>query len=569
MKRTAKPIHRKPFIWGIALVLVFLAIHIAVAHDYGLTWDFHYHFFGGAKFLGYNWNEIEPRPLLYTGLDPRTTLDLPYGPTMSIPPVASFLLLSRTLHLLPQDTAYNLPIILWGVAGIGVLYVFMYQAFSPGVAIVAALFLALTPRYFADLHNNMKDIPSAAVFALNMWLIWRLVRFRRLKDLLWAALAFALAFNTKVNSIFIPVIFAVWIALLWIFQRADGQDPPGKSTLARARNSVLLIFWYFLLAPSLAFLLWSLFWPDPIGQLLHMLTTFGVGTDNIEVLLGGRWYCSGSTVPWYYPYWYLAITTPVPILVLFLIGLISLIGQIRKRKRSIAFLLLLWFFLPLTRYLVPKIGVIDGVRHFEEVLYPLSAIAAIGFNSVLRVVKLSFVSKAKLLTRYDSWKKRAVALIVTMSFGSLLWNIISCHPNQITYYNELVGGVKGAFGRYDLDYWGSSQKQAVMWLNAHAPKNSVINIVMAPDVAGTYLRPDLLSRLNTTGVNEADFTVVLNRQSFFYRYYVTDYIRMYEPAYTVETQGVPLVWIFDNKLKKEIVQKPWWKGEDPCIVRYW
>ncbi|MBU1326665.1 glycosyltransferase family 39 protein [Patescibacteria group bacterium] len=538
MKRTAKPIHRKPFVWGIVLVLVFLAIHLAVARDYGLTWDFHYHFFGGAKFLGYNWNEIEPRPLPYTGLDPRTTLDLPYGPIMSIPPVASFLLFSKALHLLPQDTAYNLPIILWGVAGIGVLYVFMYQAFSPGVAIVAALFLALTPRYFADLHNNMKDIPSAVVFALNMWLVWRLVRFRRLKDLILAAVGFAIAFNVKVNSIFIPVIFAVWLMV--------------------QKTQKVRIFWYFLLAPLAALLLWSLFWPDPIGQLMHMITTFGVGTDNIEVLLNGHWYCSGKNVPWYYPYWYLAITTPLVLLVFFLIGLIRLIRHIRP----IGLLLLLWFFLPLTRYLIPKIGVIDGIRHFEEVLFPLSALAAIGADHLIRWIK-----NRRCIP--NALHQGILTTFLLFTFYFLLFTIYSYHPYQITYYNELVGGIKGAFGKYDLDYWGSSQKQAVLWLNGHAPKNSVVNIVMAADVAGTYLRPDLLSRLNTTGISEADFTVVLNRQSFFYRYHITDYIRMYEPAYTVETQGVPLVWIYDNKRKKETLQEPWWGGEDPCIAKYW
>ena len=197
----------------------------------------------------------------------------------------------------------------------------------------------------------MKDIPSAAAFALNMWLLWRLVNHKRLIDLIVAAIAFAVAFNIKVNSVFIPVIAAAWFLYIFLMHRKSFR--PTRFVP------------YFFLAPIFAFLLWWVFWPDPFGQLRHAFLTFGIGTNNIEVILNGAWYCSGSTVPWYYPYWYLVITTPLVILGFFLIGLMSLIRHIRP----VSILLLLWFFLPLTRYFIPTIGVIDGIRHLKKSFY--------------------------------------------------------------------------------------------------------------------------------------------------------------------------------------------------------
>ena len=522
----------KKYIPFLVLLLVLL-IHLAIINDYGFTWDFHFHFFGGGKLLGIEPDQLEPRPLPFVEPDPRYAWTLPYGPLMSIPPVASYLLFYKTLRVLPADAAYHLPIILWWVVGIAILYTFMKEAFTARVGIFAALFLALTPRYFGDLHNNMKDVPSAAIFTLNMWMLWRWVKYKRTIDLFLAVVAFAIAFNIKINSVFIPVVFATWIIVLQVNTARGG-------VLFRRIVTPLS---YFILAPFAAFLLWWFFWPDPIGQLKHAFLTFGVGTNNIEVILNGKWYCSGSTVPWYYPYWYLAITTPLPMLLLFFTGLFS------KHKKS---LLLLWIILPLLRYVIPTVGVIDGVRHFEEVLFPIAALAALGADMLFRFPKFA-------------------SLITLITLMSLTWNIVSYHPYQITYFNELVGGVKGAFGKYDLDYWGTSQKAAVEWINKEAPPNSKVNIIMGTAVAGQYLRPDLLTRLNRYTHDESDFVVLLNRQSFLYRFfYAYEYLLTHTPTHTIEVQGTPLVWIFDNRTDNQTPrQTPWWQDEDPCIIKYW
>lgn len=540
---------------GLSIVIVFLAVHLAIINGYGFTWDFHFHFFGGGKLLGIEPRVLEPRNLPFVEPDPRNAWTLPYGPIMSIPPVASYLLLYQTLHLLPADNAYHLPIILWGILGIGIVYLFLKEAANKKVATYAALFLALTPRYFGDLHNNMKDVPSAVMFAINMWTLWRLMKHKRFLDYIIAATAFAIAFNVKVNSIFIPIVFASWLFALWLRRNHSGASP------FSFRFSL-----YFLIAPIMAFLLWWAFWPDPIGQLKHAFMTFGIGTNNIEVLLNGSWYCSGSTVPWYYPLWYLTITTPLPILIFFVIGICVVLFHIFNKNfkfqnensipsYALGSLLLIWLFIPLTRYLLPNVGVIDGIRHFEEVLFPLSIIAAIGAHYMFSFIKGRF---AKLI-------------IFILTFSYLTFIIFQYHPYQITYFNELVGGTQGAFGKYDLDYWGTSQKEAVLWVNAHAPQHANVHIVMAAAVAGQYLRPDLLANLNKYGYDESDFVILLNRQSFLYRFfYAYEYLLHHTPTHTVQIQGAPLTWIYDNRTNNKTErQTPWWKDEDPCIIKYW
>ena len=44
--------------------------------------------------------------------------------------------------------------------------------------------------------------------------------------------------------------------------------------------------------------------------------------------------------------------------------------------------------------------------------------------------------------------------------ASMLVFDVRFHPNQGVYFNALVGGPRGAFARYDMDYWGNCVLQA-------------------------------------------------------------------------------------------------------------
>jgi hypothetical protein len=45
------------------------------------------------------------------------------------------------------------------------------------------------------------------------------------------------------------------------------------------------------------------------------------------------------------------------------------------------------------------------------------------------------------------------------------------YPFQNLYFNELTGGLKGAHGRFDTDYWGQTYKEATEWLKGNDLKD--------------------------------------------------------------------------------------------------
>jgi hypothetical protein len=544
---------------GLAVTILTCVIHFAVAGDYGITWDFHHIFFAGLKFIGHPLSGDLTNNIPFGKPSPWDMFDVPFGQFMPVLASGGWRLFYEQWHLLPFDVAFHLTTILLGSLGVGILYLLLLRATNFRTALLASLFLALYPRYFADTQNNIKDVPQAVLFAVSMLLLFLLANRRTTIRIIASAIVFAVAFNVKINALFIPVVFGAWLIILLVTGAAKNLDIPLK---LKPISGLLRIFWYFPIAIILALLFWFMSWNDAIHELLYIPTFFSENTKNMEVLYYGKWFCSTVNIPWHYPFGYLAAVTPVLILIFSIIGIvIGVIGVFKKKP--FPSLLLLWLFVPLSRFTVPHMGVIDGIRHFEEVIYPLMAFSAIGFDYIL--------------TQWEQIPVKTLRFRHTLSvlaiIGSVFYlgaTIIRYHPNQLAYYNEFIGGARGALGRFDLDYWGSSQKEAILWINEHVPKNAFVHVIMIPDVAAKYIRPDLLPNLNVKNFDASDYVVFLNRQSFFYRYFYSyEYLNYHKPVYTVSVDGAPLVWVFDNSLPKTERQAKWWQGDDVCVMKYW
>ena len=60
-----------------------------------------------------------------------------------------------------------------------------------------------------------------------------------------------------------------------------------------------------------------------------------------------------------------------------------------------------------------------------------------------------------------------VIIAAGINYGLIFKTTSDLHAYEYVYFNELVGGIEGAKGNYDLDYWRICTKPAAQWLSTH------------------------------------------------------------------------------------------------------
>ena len=139
----------------------------------------------------------------------------------------------------------------------------------------------------------------------------------------------------------------------------------------------------------------------------------------------------------------------------------------------------------------------DNFRQLFFVLPPLFILAGLALDG--------------LFTRFNrNWLN---GLVITLFALPGIYACLQLHPYEYIYYNSLVGGVKGAFRHYELDYWATSYKEAAEYLNEVALPDSSIGVVGTDSVFKPYARPDLkVSFFNGVDIGEGfTYLVVSSR----------------------------------------------------------
>jgi hypothetical protein len=183
---------------------------------------------------------------------------------------------------------------------------------------------------------------------------------------------------------------------------------------------------------------------EALGRLAHF-----PDAANITVLFAGGSFV-GSNLPASYLPTMFAITTPLVILTAGLASASMIAISRGKRRVRIA---MIWFALafPALWVIARRLPIYNGIRHLLFIYPMLVVLAALVCEEIWRWAEAG------------SRLRFAALAILALGLADPLRFQIANHPNQIAYFNPLVGGLPGAFGRYDVDYWGNSIKQGLDW----------------------------------------------------------------------------------------------------------
>src|ERR1041384_5517648 len=133
--------------------------------------------------------------------------------------------------------------------------------------------------------------------------------------------------------------------------------------------------------------------------------------------------------------------------------------------------LILWFIANLT---IGLLLVHDFGMSYDEPNYYLYAKSSVdAYRSVFGLV---YTPDFGLYPNYGpAFRLPAIRLLllVVLAFPGL-YAIVRLHPYEYIYYNSFVGGIRGADGHFELDYWRTSLPNLALELNNFAVPHSKV-----------------------------------------------------------------------------------------------
>jgi len=437
---------------------------------------------------------------------------------------------------------YDLRHILCAMTGIGGIAASAATArliAGPRAGLIATVALTLCGAWYGAMFNHTKDIPfAAAMMGATLFLVRnaRALPAPRGSDVA----AFGLFAGAALGERSLGLLLFVYLALAIILYLPwrDG----GRACAHLAVRSALRTF----PGLALAYIVMILAWPWaallPLNP-IRGLFAFSEFHYSIRTIFAGQTY-QMANVPRIYVPCYVLIRLPLITLAGALLAVIPLFLRAFERDgkqqwRDIA-IILLAVIVPLASEVAFHGPAFTGMRHFLFVLPPIATLAGVGFS--------------RLLDALESGRQLALGAAVTLISACFLWEgalLVRLHPYENLSYNALVGGLEGAFRRYDMDYWFNSMPEAIHRLEAYLRTNKPLNETQPLKIYSVAVCGERLTfdRTVTLPQLQWDFRPAWEDSEFFIAttHMNCDRDLDGEIVGTVERFGVPIAYVKDRR----------------------
>ncbi|HLP19752.1 MAG TPA: hypothetical protein VK174_05600 [Chitinophagales bacterium] len=439
----AEPLAKKIF-FGAAIALFLLMV--SVSHQYGISGDENFHRMYGHHIVDY-----------YTSFGKDTTAATTNGPDSLMVFYGGFYdgtatVISKAMPSVDEWTVRHAWNSMFGWFAMFCAALVAVEIAGWQAGLITLILMAFSPRFFGESMNNPKDITMAAGYMITYVFILKFLKQLpkpTLKTAIGLGLSIGMAMGIRIGGLLlIPYLMLFYGLAMWaLLGTKDVFD------FSKFGQNIWPSFKFVLLASVLGYFVSLLFWPyglvSPFSHPMEALNVAQKFPVQIKILFEGA-HISSMEVPWHYiPKW-LLISTPL----FGLLGLVLSFGlvPVLRKEKKLLFLAFLYFTIvfPLGYVIYKKSVLYDTMRHFFFVYPSLIILTGLVFsyaiNALSKNMKYAVIGLLLIL----------IALPARFMFAN--------HPNEYVYFNELVGGIKGAFGNYETDYYMNSVKQCADWM---------------------------------------------------------------------------------------------------------
>lgn len=499
------------------------------SQDFGITWDAKRHNQYGYQMLNY-FTSFGSDSIALSATSPIQEFRY-YGEHFNV--ISAFF--NTYLGVLGEFEMRHLLNALYGLLAMLFAALAAKQITSWRGAFFALIIIFCSPVFFAHSMNNPTDIPFAAGSAMALYYLIKILQQLpkpALSHLVLCGAGIGMAIGSRVGGIIWYAYVGLFLGISWLLVvKKEGMPSTMKLIWPYARILLLIVIIGHLVGISL----WPFAQQQPFTNWYEALKKSTEGayfTFNHELFEGARMYM--ANVPWYYLPKFIFINTPevVWVGIALVLSLLWVLKRNYKNWYAIGVVIFVAVF-PISYAEVQSMYYYNGWRHYLFVYPPIAILAACGWDGLGALTKNKISSYASL------------AGILLLCALPAFW-MIQNHPNECVYFNAVSGGTKAAYGKYEMDYYSNSCREAAEWLAKQEPnKKMIVGINNEPLTASYYANkynPDMEFRWMREYEEQKlpwDYAILTSR-TFSSKELEAGAFPPKGTVYTVMADGVPL-----------------------------
>jgi hypothetical protein len=459
--------------------------------------------------------------------------DCTYNETICYyPPFFSILLFRIAPDGLDRENIFtrHLTTYLFFVLSLVFFYFLAKKVFNDWIlALLACIFLVVSPRIFSHSFNDPKDLPFLSAYIMAMY---TMVRFIEKKNFLTAIIHGIMTGITC--DIRTPGL--VLIPITGIFLMMDYLKEGSKKWNWKSVGRIIALMLTSVACTALIIIIFMpILYTDPIGNYLKSFKLMSqFPWANYHLYLGEN---IKNNIPWHYSIVWFAISTPWLYVGLFIFGFLALITRTFFSK--INALSSPWRFLHLVAIcgLLPIIIVIAT----KSVIYTDNRQMYFCYPSLLLIAIYGVQTFLKMSTPRFRFSWVLVAIGILVGLKSPLSYMIRYHPYEVFYFNRLAGPSMVVIKeRFTLDSWGLTDREGLEYILQNDPSDQIrVRTYEHHELNQLLLPEDERARLVFVNSSEsADYVTTT------YRNYPRNTFIEGVPVYSIEIGGAEVYTVY-------------------------
>lgn len=428
----------------------------------------------------------------------------------------------------------------WLTVFVTALFAVWLSGYRTGIIVL--LLFTVSPTFMGHAQNNLKDVPFALSYIAGTFFMLKVLFPKadriRFADILFLTLSMGFSISIRAGGLLLICYLVLFFFIIAFYNRIN----EGKIDFGEYGKRLIIIILVSFSAYFAGILLWPFALESPFRNVIVSYRVMAHFPDTFRQIFEGKTEWS-DFMPWYYLPKSMAITIPLVVSAGIVIFFACTKRILNSGKALIWLIILFTLFFPVIFAIVQRSNLYSSWRQFLFVYPAIILVSATGFSSLL-----DFLRK-----KHSRWI--LVALTGLLSIHPLRFMAGNPSYNYL-YYNQLTGGLKGAYGNYETDYYYVSQTEASEWLINYLSENKTDTAIVKatysvlwqfrdhPSIKTSYFRYEERSQ------HDWDYAIVVNR--YIPPYQLRKGIWPPENAiHLIHAGGVPVCAVLERRTKND------------------